>query len=93
MRTAPALTYKHACAIRRVREIGPEAWCDGRGRAGGAVSRMFDRLVAAGLLKGPPYEATPFGIKALEQYDNRIAWCCFCKKKHAGGGTCMGHHP
>lgn len=22
-----------------------------------------------------------------------LAWCPFCKKEHAGGATCMGHHP
>lgn len=92
-RAAKALTYKHASAIRRVHELGPEAWCEGRGRAGGAVSRMFDRLVAAGLVKGPPYAATPFGIKVLESYDARTSWCPFCKKRHPGGATCMGHYP
>ncbi len=23
----------------------------------------------------------------------RGQWCTFCKKHHAGGDTCMGHHP
>lgn len=29
-------------------------------------------------------------------FDNshrRHEWCVFCKKAHAGGATCMGHHP
>jgi hypothetical protein len=25
--------------------------------------------------------------------DETIVWCPFCKKEHAGGATCMGHHP
>lgn len=23
----------------------------------------------------------------------KVAWCPFCKKEHAGGATCMGHYP
>lgn len=23
----------------------------------------------------------------------RVAWCTFCKRSHAGGATCMGHYP
>lgn len=24
---------------------------------------------------------------------SRVAYCVFCKRSHAGGATCMGHHP
>lgn len=27
------------------------------------------------------------------QGDPKTPWCCFCKKHHVGGDTCMGHYP
>lgn len=58
------LTVQQAAMLRRVKDRGFTAWCVGR-RAGGATSRMADRLVAVGFLKGPPYEITDAGRAAL----------------------------
>jgi len=52
-------------ALERVRDKGPHAWARGKGRAGGAVARMFERMVVAGLVSGPPYEITEAGRAAL----------------------------
>lgn len=70
-RTAGGLTRKQADGLRRVRDRGPYAWCEGRGRAGGAISRMFARMVPLGLVNSPPHEITVFGIKVLDAYDRR----------------------
>lgn len=60
------LTKAQIDGLIRIRDRGPLAWCEWRGRAGGAVARMMDRLVAAGLLTGPPYEITKLGRTRLE---------------------------
>jgi DNA-binding MarR family transcriptional regulator len=39
-----------------------------RSRAGGAVVRMIDRLVMAGLLTKPPHKITAAGRKALMEH-------------------------
>lgn len=69
MRAAKCLTVTQADALRRVRDRGSLAWAAGKGRAGGAVSRMFDRMRTDGLVKGPPYAVTEFGIRVLEAYE------------------------
>lgn len=69
MRAAKALTRTQADAMKRVRERGSLAWAEGKGRAGGAVSRMFDHLKRCGLVIGPPYEVSAFGLRVLEAYD------------------------
>ena len=58
------LTRAQIAGMRRIRDRGSMAWCEG-GRSGGAISRMFYRLVAAGLVSGPPYKITAKGRKAL----------------------------
>jgi hypothetical protein len=63
-----------ADAIRRVKDFGPGGWDKGRGRAGGAVSRMFDRMKEAGFVTGPPYAPSVEGLAALAAFD----------KKHGG---------
>ena len=66
------LTTSQREAIARIRDRGPTAWCDGvRGLTSGAIRRMFARLVAAGLVEGPPYRPTPAGLEALETYEAR----------------------
>jgi len=72
-RAAKALTLTQADALRRVRDRGSSAWAAGKGRAGGAVSRMFDRLRKDGLVFGPPYEVSPFGLRVLEAYDASVS--------------------
>lgn len=68
-RTAKRLTRTQADALRRVRDRGPNAWCLGKGRAGGAVARMFDRLRHDGLVSGPPYIVTLYGRRVLAIID------------------------
>lgn len=60
-----ALTATQRAALIRVRDNGPLAWCAGS-RAGGAVSRMFDRLAEKGLVTKPPHEITEAGRRALQ---------------------------
>lgn len=55
------LTRTMADALQRVHDRGPAAWDEGRGRAGGAVSRMFDRMASFGLVSKPPYFLTEIG--------------------------------
>jgi hypothetical protein len=71
-RAAKELTRSQIDAMKRIRDRGPGGWCFGRGRAGGAVSRMFDRLCAAGLMKGPPFELTPFGEQVLAHLNTTL---------------------
>lgn len=63
---AKTLTRRQIDGLRRIRDRGPEAWCDG-GRAGGATSRMFDRLTALGLCTRPPHAITTFGRNVLDE--------------------------
>lgn len=63
------LTKDQIDALRRIRDRGSSAWCDGRGRAGGAVSRMFDLLRAMGLVTPPPYTITDAGRTVLADAD------------------------
>lgn len=68
---AKNLTATQVDAMRRVRDRGSLAWADGKGRAGGAVARMFDRLRDADLVDGPPYVVTEFGKRVLNARDNQ----------------------
>lgn len=63
------LSPNWADALRRVHLKGPTAWASGKGRAGGAVSRMFDRMREAGLVTGPPYALTALGRVSLGAHD------------------------
>jgi hypothetical protein len=50
-----------------VEQDGPNAWISGNvARKGGAVSRMWDRLVAAGFATPPPHKLTAAGRAALK---------------------------
>lgn len=60
------LTRTQREALIRIRECGPEAWCNGR-RAGGAIARMFDRMAERGLCTPPPYTITEEGRRAIEE--------------------------
>lgn len=53
-------------ALRRIRDGGSGAWCGGRRRSGGAVSRMFKQLVRLGYCSTPPHEITAAGRKLLQ---------------------------
>lgn len=55
-------------ALRRIRDGGAAAWADGKSRAGGAVSRLFDRMVSEGLCTKPPHTITERGTKWLASY-------------------------
>ena len=65
-RQAKSLTRTQKDGLQRVRDRGPMAWCAGLGRAGGAVSRMFDRLEVMGLVTRAPHNITEHGRKVLE---------------------------
>lgn len=58
------LTKKQVAALRRIRDHGPYAWCNG-GRAGGAIARMFHRMADSGLCTRAPYTITDKGREAL----------------------------
>lgn len=71
-------------ALRRIRDRGSLAWCEGKGRAGGAVSRVFRRLVNDGLCTKPPYEITDAGRAWLNAFDAlNPAKCLHCRKPQA----------
>lgn len=61
------LTRKQAEGLRRIRDLGPMAWCNG-GRAGGAISRMFDRMAADGLCTKAPHHITDKGREAVARF-------------------------
>jgi hypothetical protein len=61
------LTTTQIDGLRRIRDRGPLAWCEGNSREGGSVSRMFDRMVGQGLCTPPPYEITERGRAALAE--------------------------
>lgn len=65
---AARLTDPQGLLLQRIHEYGPDAWATNRSRTGGAVSRMADRLMVAGLLTGPPFELTFAGRKALDEW-------------------------
>lgn len=62
----PKLTRAQREGMERIRDRGPNAWAGWGSRAGGAISRMFDRLAAEGLVEGPPYKVTARGHEALK---------------------------
>ena len=64
-RQAAALTLQQLEALIRIRDRGPCGWDFGIGRAGGAVSRMFDRMAEAGLCTPPPHKITKLGRKVV----------------------------
>lgn len=70
---APRVTDTMAQGLVRIRDRGPEAWCESmRGRPGGAVSHMFDRMVAMGLCTPPPHTITDLGRRAVQPYEQRM---------------------
>lgn len=63
------LTMKQAEGLRRIRDRGPMAWCDGiKSRAGGATGRMFDRMAAEGLCTRAPHRITSKGRETLGRF-------------------------
>jgi len=62
---ARPLTSTQLDGLRRIRDHGPDGWQRHKGRAGGAVMRMFDRLEADGYVTAPPYRLTVKGRQAL----------------------------
>lgn len=62
-RTARALTSAQVFGLTNLRD--GRNWDYGRGRAGGAVSRMFDRMESMGLVTSIPHRLTDFGRKVL----------------------------
>lgn len=73
-----------ADALRRIRDYGSMAWCKGKGRAGGAVSRLFDRMTKEGLCTKAPHEITDAGRAWLNAFDVRNpARCLHCRKVQA----------
>lgn len=64
-KTVDSLTKAQIEALVRVRDRGSLAWCAGLGRAGGAVSRMFERMAEQGLVTRVPYEVTKLGADVL----------------------------
>lgn len=70
-----------ADALRRIRDRGSSAWCDGKGRGGGAVSRLFDRLAAVGYCTRAPHTITKKGREWLDKYDRNFPpKCVHCRK-------------
>lgn len=63
------LTKQRAAALSRVYDGGPGAWCEGFGRAGGAVSRMFDDMARQGLVSRAPHVVTTKGLQALMDWN------------------------
>jgi hypothetical protein len=73
-----------ADALRRIRDRGPMAWCEGKGRAGGAVSRLFDRMTSEGLCTRPPHQITAKGHEWLDWFDRmHPPKCLHCRKVEA----------
>jgi len=64
-RQAKALTWAEIDGLVRVRDRGSLAWCEGHRRAGGAISRMFERMVTKGLVTDAPHEITEHGRHVL----------------------------
>lgn len=89
------LNAKQAAALIRIRDHGSTAWCQGQGRAGGAVSRMFDRMVAAGLCTPPPYTITDKGRQALLTWTERpgTLWLGGWAGKHSYPVLVVGETP
>ena len=79
-------------ALRRIRDRGPEAWCYGKGRAGGAVSRLFDRMAVDGYCTRAPHRITKRGRDWLNEYDRNFPLkCLHCRKPrsaHSTNGEC-----
>ena len=63
--TDKKLTVRQIEALKRIRDRGPSAWCDGS-RAGGATRRMFERLEEQGLVTVWPPKITPGGRLILK---------------------------
>lgn len=83
-----------ADALRRIRDRGPLAWRDGKGRAGGAVSRLFDRMSAAGYCTAPPHKITKKGREWLDEYDRNFPpKCLHCNKPRTAHTSVLAECP
>lgn len=69
----PIKPFEHnwAAALYRIRDNGPEAWREGFGRAGGTISRMFERMVGEGLCTKAPHTITEKGKQWLADYEHK----------------------
>ena len=76
-RWMPAMNRTQADALRRIRDHGPLAWCAGKARAGGAVSRLFDRMAADGLCTKAPHKITAKGRKSVKAFE-KTEKCDIC---------------
>lgn len=64
------MTRAQYFALKRIRDEGPSEWVRGvRSRAGGAISRMFDRMAEGGWCTTPPYKITTVGKRAMDIYE------------------------
>jgi hypothetical protein len=61
------LTNAQARGLRRIRDMGSMAWCDGF-RAGGATARMFQNMAKRGLCTRAPFQITDLGREAVGRY-------------------------
>lgn len=61
----PVLTKAQITGLCNIRDHGPDGWCRQGSRAGGALSRMFDQMAAAGYCTEAPHTITPKGRAAL----------------------------
>lgn len=68
--TIKALTKPQRLMLWRISHYGPIGWCHGLGRAGGAVSRMMERLKDLGFIENGigARGLTPRGRDAVDHY-------------------------
>lgn len=68
--TVKALTKPQCLMLWRISHYGPSGWCRGLGRAGGAASRMMDRLKDLGFLGSGvgATDLTPRGRAAVDHW-------------------------
>jgi len=65
------LTEERAHGLRRIRDRGPGAWCDGTRR--NVARKMFVAMAAEGLCTAEPYTITEAGEQALVAYEAELA--------------------
>lgn len=71
------MTKTQVDALRRIRDHGSLAWCSGRGRAGGAIARMFDHMAVMGYCTRPPYYITDLGRNMVTEFE-KTEKCDIC---------------
>jgi hypothetical protein len=68
MRVTATPTRAQLLGMARIRVYGSTGWCKFQARAGGAISRMFDRMANTGWVTKPPIELTPVGNRVLDEW-------------------------